>query len=1486
MIMNITKYLLSGCVFICSFAAAQNHSTVSSIELTTTPAQSYIVTDYGKILPGVTISGSSPFFIKATNNLNSLSGNTQSYLRTETILIPGVTQATIQDLSISQKTTSFLYTDAFGRDLQSVIYRGSPQQNDIILPYVYDNTGKTSREYLPYVHNQQNGQYRKEALTNGELLNYYSNTPEIPSDSRPFKESFFDSPVSQSAKVYGPGQDWKNLSVDKSIKTTTRFSLATENIIKWNYYTTGLPSKAGMYADNELTVSETIDEDDYVTKMYTDQLGRTILTKVGQGNTWKETYSIYSPTGLLMYVIQPEGVVRLTAEFDASGADKQNFLDRWSFQYQYDDEQRAIAKRTPGTGGWIYYVYDKWNRLVLTQDAEQRTRNEYLFTKYDRFNRPIITGLFKTTSTIALLRGVVANSTGRYETEINNSIGYTLTSSYPFGGVLETDLFSILYYDNYDFLSYTGWDNEALSYSYVNVTGYPQKTNDAANEILTIVKGHATGSKTRVLNQNQSRWLNAVTYYDKKYNNIQAISEDFIGGTSRITKKPSFTGQTEKQQAYNTFANLTVEKLFSYDHAGRLMVMRHSINGATPVIISSNKYNELGTLIEQNLHSTDGGITFLQSVDYKYNIRGQTTHINNSALSPETGDTNADLFGMQLSYNSAPVTVNGFNTKPYYNGDISFLTWKTDTKKSIPVENIYGLDYDVFGQLKQSYYAARSGSTWGNASGMFDEQIKGYDNNGNITGISRYKKVEEVKTNIDNLTYSYLLNGKESNQLIGVDDPTGNKLGFSPAIASVIEEYQYDNNGNLKFDHNKSISAITYNHLNLPVKIEFTRSDGTKDQIEYVYDASGSKLKRTVTCNNTMVWWTDYVSGMQFDKGQLSFFQTDIGRVVNNNGIFEYEYFLKDHLGNVRVAFTADKETVTYHATMELALASAEEDPAREGFKNIGARRINPGSASLNYTKASSTVLTPNRSASCNGYNSQPVGPAKEIRVLNGDVVYMEVFAKYTQTTGSASVITAAILGAAVNAALGVTSAENPTLYNGINSNAPLASGGIPAGAIQPKAYLAFLFFDDNNVFQRSGAVGITTDAYNAFEKLKRSFTADKNGRLYIYVASESNVAVANVYFDEFHVVHQKNNTVLQVTQASDYYPFGLAFNEYQGERLKVVSTSPLTYEPVIYNRYGYQGQELQKDLDLNWYQFEARMYEPALAKFNSVDPLASKYFAQTPYNLTFNNPYSFVDPDGRTPNPAYNMGYAGNPYQNAYNATWSSYQSSIYQHYSTGFAIQQQLNQPFMQDWRQHMAHLQGNYYQDRPRILDELAGEYGRTAQIGAYSSVILSSFFPGTYIATGLLDARKGNYGSAMLNFAAGVSELGSLSRAVKTTEMVTLYRNFGFNEYNSVKSTRAFSILKGGYEEKQFWIGEEGLKFWQNSPFGKPVTAELRIPKSYVTPGNPNYIFRETGYDVIGGVPHIDGFPGGSVLPENLSIFNSVIEFKSFYGIYPF
>ncbi len=248
-----------------------------------------------------------------------------------------------------------------------------------------------------------------------------------------------------------------------------------------------------------------------------------------------------------------------------------------------------------------------------------------------------------------------------------------------------------------------------------------------------------------------------------------------------------------------------ITRTFDYDHAGRLLKTYHQLNDRPKVLLANNSYNELGQLVTKKLHSTDGGeipeeqIVFKQHVDYRYNIRGWVTRINNADLSPDGANDPYDYFGMTLHYNDQAA---GIGNTPYFNGNISAIEWSTDLGLGIAdlgesSQRAYSYSYDPMNRLKMATHFQKI-SLW-QTSSSYSEEIPEYDLNGNIRRLNRKGN---GGINMDELTYNYGTGTTASNKLLAVNDAGDRTDGFTE-VATTATDYVYDGNGNLVWDRNK-----------------------------------------------------------------------------------------------------------------------------------------------------------------------------------------------------------------------------------------------------------------------------------------------------------------------------------------------------------------------------------------------------------------------------------------------------------------------------------------------------------------------------------------------------------------------------------------------------------------------------------------------------------------------------------------------------------
>jgi RHS repeat-associated protein len=1172
-------------------------------DLVTNVAGTYTVT----VTQNGATGTSAPFVLGSQFDLVDM-----NYVVTNTVMADSITDpAVVDNLTARKAMQAIQYVDGLGRPLQTVQTQFSPAGLDVVQPVVYDAFNREYRKYLPFTA-EDNGRYKAAVIDasgnyTGIAQPFYAagSNNNIADDTKPFSETQFEaSPLNRVLKQGAPGAVWQpnsstySSATDPTIKYAYEFNTANE-VLLWTYtaptgtYKLGLVNASSgttpiYYSANQLQKQRTKDEHQNEVITFTDKDGKVILKKVQlNATTYTQTYYIYDDYQNLVCVLPPEavkGIIKSSSlYFGQNDATKETYLKKWSFRYLYDSRNRKVKAQMPGAGA-VYMVYDLRDRLVMTQDSVQRAAKQWLYTKYDALNRPVVHGVYTHSTMIA--QSAMANliSTTNFAETFNGSAathGYTNTV-FP---TTNTKVLSVTYYDDYRFRKLI---SDSTNYMYsadgIGISAESKQT-----------RGVATGTKINILNANTYLW--AVTYYDDKKRVVQTVTQNHKGGRDRTTNQLDFTGRPLQTKTSHTTTSATYATLrkYYYDAGGRVTMIKHNFNNEGDVILVQNTYNELGQLITKKNHLRSG-TTYAQTTDYDYNIRGWLNKINDP--SAPAAD---DLFSLELKYNT-PSTSGG---TAQYNGNISEAIWSGvgSDKQS------YGYYYDSLNRLKDARYFNQVRPL---QNGRYTETIggvnaAGYDYNGNIQKLKRYGKKDATTYGLmDDLTYTY--NG---NQLTRVDDAIAkntNEEGFKES-QKVANEYTYDVAGNMGKDLNKDVSAILYNHLNLVRRVY----KSSADSVVYTYDATGRKLAQQVY--GTTPKTTDYIGEFVYEGNTLQYVLTEEGRIIPASPQSEYQYFLKDHLGNVRVTFSEKKSVTTYKADLE-----ATTNTAFNNYNNRSAFNL------YDHTDAGTTYTY---SQLLNGGNNSQVGLAKSFAVAPGDVVDLEVYAKYegaTSTANNVNNLVTSLISAFGLTSTGTNPIDGGQAYNAFNntfSPGPYI-GRVPAyeDGAAPKAYLNYILFDNNfnlvdfgfdqvsATAQQVGATPVVPHDY-----LSLHVKVQQAGYLYVYLSNEQAVQT-NVYFDDLKITY---NT--RVEQVNSYYAFGLAQNSNSFNRQGSVA------QPLNYN-----GKELQDEMNLGWLDYGARMYMSEIGRWGVVDPLNEKGRRWSPYSYAFDNPVRFIDPDGMWP--------------------------------------------------------------------------------------------------------------------------------------------------------------------------------------------------------------------------------------------------------------
>jgi len=653
----------------------------------------------------------------------------ENYVKTTTYKIE--TPSSISSPNVSDAMVEINYIDGLGRTKQTIAHKQSGNGDDLVTPIVYDGFGRQIKEYLPY---ERNASLDLDGSAEASASSFY-NTTEFDYTTNPFTEKELElSPLGRVLRQAAPGADWE-MNSGHEIK----FSYETNASSELYYFTVSLSGNdpalvyEGYYPDGELFKTVTKDENwessdgqSGTITQYTDKMGRMILKRIYEGTNKIDTYYVYDDYGNLSFVLSP----KLSEQIVSDGTLVVNYaylLDELGYQYRYDHRNRMIRKKLPGKHQ-EFMVYDILDRItangpVLSPFGDGA--EGWLRTKYDIHNRVVYT-LWKQGTVDALTQETLSNAPVTYVSENRTNGTSTVNNvSFNYSNSVEPTsgyhVLSVNYYDDYD---YTG------APASIPTTVGEGDSDVYYNKTTHIPTGLPTGNWTRVLETSaQTNALASYSLYDKKSRPVRVKTAYPSNGYTQVDTKFNFIGNplyTQTMHKKDAAASvLTLKDAYTYNDQERVVSHTHKIGNATPQLMAYNDYDALGRLIEKKTGGTNtSGSSALQHVDYKYNVRGWLTDINNVASLAQSGDP-LDLFGFQINYTEVTDGINGA-VEELYNGNIAETFWRTSSDN---VRRKYGFSYDDQNRLLDAFYQIPGASV--PRADSYSTSYS-YDSNGNM----------------------------------------------------------------------------------------------------------------------------------------------------------------------------------------------------------------------------------------------------------------------------------------------------------------------------------------------------------------------------------------------------------------------------------------------------------------------------------------------------------------------------------------------------------------------------------------------------------------------------------------------------------------------------------------------------------------------------------------------------------------------------------
>jgi len=784
----------------------------------------------------------------------------------------------------SDSTTTRSFTDGLGRLLETQVTEDQAG-NNVISCTTYDSLGRVSKKYKPAEYTSNLG-FKWGTLWNSSIVYYYNtNVYNGISDSYPFSvHDYYDS---QRPKDLEPeGSAWQS-----------------GHRIQYAYGSNAASEDSG-YSANTLNKTTTIDENGTRTLSYKDNFGNLVQTETDSSTSGLKliTSLSYDVLGNLVNSTPPKG-----------SAYKSN--------YQYNTLSQ-LTQKTSSDADTVQYLYDKSGNLRFIKDANHKGAVNACNNGFSTSSSG--SGSFTLTSpgyvnleleilyyvSGAPVESLIVRANGVSIASIRNSSTtnyYTVQStvalpkgSYTYsystkGGavsyyvqILCQNTYEFVYskYDSLNRVTETGEENttSTLKFTQANADNpsFPSSymltkkyfyDNPSSNPIAAGQRN----LKGRVSETDAYR-LGALcdqTFYS--YDQNGRVEWMIQNGFSTYAKKLYYTydlrGNITQKEYYDFDANHPpLYTLYAYDKAGRLDSVRFNSSPGTNTEATYH-YFASGKLKQLTL-----GNSPVATLAYNYNERDWLSKVFSTNFWEHLGyNTQAEIDSIH------PVSLQ-------WNGNISWQTYYMNVSGiNFPTAG-WTYSYDKANRFDTASFGILNYGTWEPITNYSMPKIT-YDANGNITVLQRNGSAGSL---IDNLSYKYRPG-------TNIDTLITNSAGTNTA-------YTYDSNGNVASDSRDSLAFAIYDINNLPVS-EYMLN-GTV--IQYGYDVNGQRMEK-VKNNST---YTFYINGLNGDCEAISLAQSQDNVVYNilangdkvsqvcwtyNNGNFAHYYYLKDHLGDVKM---------------------------------------------------------------------------------------------------------------------------------------------------------------------------------------------------------------------------------------------------------------------------------------------------------------------------------------------------------------------------------------------------------------------------------------------------------------------------------------------------------------------------------------------------------------------------------------------------------